>query len=219
MANTGHAGEMRKAILTAAEKVFDANGYAQSTMEAVAVEAGISKGSIYNYFESKQHLFKDVFTEAMASDQADVGELVKGSLPATERLERMLDDWFERLGHYKRIGRLVLEFWAAAARQEQQGELAATLSLMRSQWRGLIAPVIAQGLAAGEFGRQFDPQIAASLIMAIGNGITVQSILDPTLEVDEEFLAAMKRAIMAGLAAKGQGPQASQEEQNHDDRS
>jgi AcrR family transcriptional regulator len=54
----------RQSILAAAEKVFGDCGYAATTMEAVADKAGISKGSIYNYFKNKHDLFKSLFTGA-----------------------------------------------------------------------------------------------------------------------------------------------------------
>lgn len=47
----------KKAILTAAEKVFLERGYVNTTIEKIAAEARVSKGAIYLYFPSKDDLY------------------------------------------------------------------------------------------------------------------------------------------------------------------
>lgn len=46
-----------KRILEAALKVFSASGYSGASMDAVAIEAGLSKPTLYQYFDSKEQLF------------------------------------------------------------------------------------------------------------------------------------------------------------------
>lgn len=50
-------------ILAAALKMFSLKGYAATKLDVVAKEAGVSKGTLYLYFESKEALFKAVVTE------------------------------------------------------------------------------------------------------------------------------------------------------------
>jgi AcrR family transcriptional regulator len=193
--------EKRQAILDAAEKVFDAHGYAGTTMEAVAEQAGIAKGSIYNYFTGKHELFAQVFARIVGGAHADTGQLLAESLPAADKLGRLLDYWSQRLGYYTRVGRLVLESWAAAAREGQGGELAATFQEIYARSRRLLGSILAQGVRSGEFDPRLDPPVAASLILGILDGIVIQSILDVGVRVDEAFLAALRRAILLGLEA------------------
>lgn len=199
MIDEAHLVQRRGEILTAAEKIFDARGYAATTMDAVAAEAGISKGSIYNYFHSKRDLFMQVFSAALAGGEAEFEQLAASPLSATEKLRRLLDNWSNRIEHYRRIGRLVLEFWVTAARQGQKGELAEWFGQKYGHWRKRIAEIVAEGVDSGEFGRHVDPATAASLILAVMDGITVQSILDIGVHVDAEFLAAAKRGVVAAL--------------------
>lgn len=64
-------------ILTAALKTFAIKGFAATKLDVVAKEAGVSKGTVYLYFESKEALFKAVVTEfvlpqiARAEQQAE----------------------------------------------------------------------------------------------------------------------------------------------------
>jgi AcrR family transcriptional regulator len=52
-----------KEILEAAFEEFSRNGHAATTLDQVAVRAGVTKGTIYVYFENKEHLFISMVRE------------------------------------------------------------------------------------------------------------------------------------------------------------
>jgi len=111
------AESRQEAILGAAMALFDRQGYASTTVDEVAAAAGLSKGSIYNYFDSKQDLFTQLFNRAVSQDEADVDTLLSGPLEAGKKLCLILDYWYQGLAADLKIGRLTLEFWAAAAHE------------------------------------------------------------------------------------------------------
>jgi AcrR family transcriptional regulator len=55
----------RKAILTAAKKVFLEKGYVNTTIEKIALKARVSKGAIYLYFSSKDDLYMSLLVPMM----------------------------------------------------------------------------------------------------------------------------------------------------------
>jgi TetR/AcrR family transcriptional repressor of mexJK operon len=59
-------GAKRQRILQGAEVVFSQRGYEGASMSRIAVKAGVSKGTLYNYFDCKSHLFA-VFVETKTS--------------------------------------------------------------------------------------------------------------------------------------------------------
>jgi len=210
MAQTDSTGAKRLAILNAAARVFDAHGYAATTMDAVAAEAKISKGSVYNYFQSKQDLFTQVFAQALSGDEAEGDRIVSEPRSALYRLERLLDMWFIHQRRYRQVGALVLEFWANAARQDDSGALAGFFRDQYARWRRRLTTIIGQGLEAGEFAREFEPEIAATLIMGVLDGIIVHAILDVGVVVDEAFLLSLKRAIIASMTLRAPGAEDNQ---------
>lgn len=195
MASTGNR---REAIIAAAQEAFDAHGYAATTIDEVAAKAGISKGNVYNYFRSKEELFEQVFVAVVAGLETDVLQIFAEPLPAGEKLKRLLDYRCGSMEDCKRIGRLVLEFWATAAR-EQRGQLATTLRQMYDRWREQVAGVLADGVSQGEFRPEVDLALAAALIAALLDGIEVQSILGFGAELNEQYRNSLKRAVMAAL--------------------
>jgi AcrR family transcriptional regulator len=197
--NTTLHAQRREEILVAARECFDAHGYAETTMESVAEKAGLSKGSIYNYFQSKHDLFQHLFMEAFSDENAGFERLMAGAKSAREALTQMLDEWFHRLEHYSRIGRLFMEFWAVAAREH--GQFAEWFSETYHRWSRRLGQVIAEGARNGEFRQDFDPQTAAAIIIAVLDGITLQNIVIDSMNVDAEFRDSLKRGILTGLTA------------------
>src|SRR5262245_30851834 len=60
-------------ILSAAERVFARDGFAATTMDAIAGEAGVSKGGLYRHFSSKD----DLFLTVAARTAAELDELLR----------------------------------------------------------------------------------------------------------------------------------------------
>ena len=195
MAGTGNR---REAIIAAAAQAFDAHGYAATTVDEVAAKAGISKGNVYNYFRSKEELFEQVFVAVVAGFQTDVLKILEEPMPAGEKLKRLLEYHSTSMEDSNRIGRLVLEFWATAAR-EQRGQLAVTLREMYDRWREQVAGVVAEGVSEGEFRSEIEPALAAALIAALLDGIQVQSILGFGAELNEQYRNTLEKAVMAAL--------------------
>jgi TetR/AcrR family fatty acid metabolism transcriptional regulator len=200
----GHLEQRRKEILAAAEKVFAANGYAATTVDQVAAEAGISKGSMYNYFRTKEELFQQSFADVIAETEKESYAALEGPGSSVAALREILAVWARRLEKDKRLGRLFLEFWTTAAREGETGRIGGWFADMYARWRDRIAALIERGQASGEF-HVVDPRNAAALLMAVLDGITVQLILDVGLKVDDDFLAALDRAVFNALRG-GDGP-------------
>ena len=198
---TDRVAKRRSDIIIAASRVFDANGYAATTMDAVAAEAGVAKGSLYNYFPSKHSLFVQVFTTALGEDEQANEMLLTQPISASEKLTRHVDFWFSRLEHYKRIGGLVLEFWANAARVDREGPIAGIFQQMYSRWHGRISAIIAEGVASGEFLSDVNIPAAAISILAATDGVTLYTIMNFGVEFDRDALETMKRGMLAGLTA------------------
>ena len=188
----------RDAIIAAAAQAFDANGYAATTVDQVAVKAGISKGSIYNYFHSKEELFEQVFVSVAAVMEADALHIFTEAASPSRKIRRIIDYHATIREQSQRIGRLVLEFWATAAR-ERRGQLATTLRQAYDRWYQQLAAVVADGIAQGQFRADISPESAAVLLAALLDGIDVHSIFGFGPEHTQQNRDALERAVMAAL--------------------
>src|SRR6266508_6790353 len=86
-------------IVAAALDVFVERGFAAATLYDVARRAGVTKGTIYLYFESKEALFKAVVRETIVPVIAQ-GEALAQSFPgsARELLERLVREYWRLVG-------------------------------------------------------------------------------------------------------------------------
>jgi AcrR family transcriptional regulator len=77
-----------KEILEAAFEEFSRNGYAATTLDQVAVRAGVTKGTIYVYFENKEHLFISMVRELTKQTMDPVLEMFERHEGSTADLLR-----------------------------------------------------------------------------------------------------------------------------------
>jgi AcrR family transcriptional regulator len=92
-------------LLEAALDLFVAKGFAATRVEEVAAKAGVSKGTLFLYFKSKEELFEAVVRENI-SNQISQGmvELENFDGPTTDMLKFAMFAWWERVGNTKASG-------------------------------------------------------------------------------------------------------------------
>lgn len=86
-------------LLAAALALFVEKGFAATRSEEVAARAGVSKGTLYLYYPSKEELFKAVVRENLSSHIADGQQIAaqhRGSM--AELLALVLREWWQRVG-------------------------------------------------------------------------------------------------------------------------
>ncbi|KAA3646547.1 MAG: TetR/AcrR family transcriptional regulator [Chloroflexi bacterium] len=81
------AREKRAQVLTAAQKLFLENGFARTSMEAIRLEAGVSKPTLYNYFASKEDLFIAVVHNLMDDFADDWLPAIRGEVTIRNEAE------------------------------------------------------------------------------------------------------------------------------------
>lgn len=80
----------RLAILQAAATQFRANGFDASSMDKIALEAGVSKRTVYNHFPSKEDLFGATLVEIFHAAAAEMETPYVPGAPLREQLETLL---------------------------------------------------------------------------------------------------------------------------------
>ena len=107
--------QTRARLLTAAKSVFESTGFLEARISDIAEAAGLSHGSFYHYFESKEQIFREIaeaqeaLLTASASDDADT-EAHDGDDPGTEKLsdfERILRANRRYLERYRDNGKIM----------------------------------------------------------------------------------------------------------------
>ena len=136
-------------LLAAALDLFVEKGFAGTRAEEVALRAGVSKGTLFLYFSSKEELFKAVVREYIGSHlRAGFEALAVRQEPSAELLAFCITQWWERYGATKASGITKLMMSEAA----NFPELAAFYRQeVIMPGRALIRGVLQRGVDSGEF--------------------------------------------------------------------
>lgn len=95
----------RKKIMDASLELFGTVGYEATSMAVIAKKAGISKGLIYNYFESKEDLLKGLIEELTSIGEALMADMLTDDPKKT--LENIFRLTFKWLREHEKLNRLI----------------------------------------------------------------------------------------------------------------
>jgi AcrR family transcriptional regulator len=174
-------------LLDAALQLFVERGFASARMEEVAARAGVSKGTLYLYYPSKEELLKAVIRERLSNEiEAGAIEVAKHVGSHAELLHDLLANWWLR----------VLDSPASGVFKLIITEVRSFPEIAEYYYREVVEPgaeliggVLRRGIAAGEF-RAVDVDAAMqSLVLpmvmlcvhkhSLGACATVEPLLDP----------------------------------------
>lgn len=156
--------EARPAELTAAAlELFVERGFKGTRLEDVAARAGVSKGTLYLYFEDKEALFAAVIREGILPNLAQVEQLVRDHEgPTADLIRNLVHFWWRNVGG-TRLGGLPKLIFSEAANFPDLCKL--FLDEVFNRGQALIIQILERGIARGEF-RPCDPRYVARLIIA-----------------------------------------------------
>ena len=187
---------VKDAILDATDRLLARYGYRKMTVEDIASEAHIGKGTIYLHFTSKEEVVLSHVDRIVDRLKDRLREIGNSNAPAAERLRRMLlmrvMFRFDSIQHYTQS----LNDLLAALRPG----LLARRALYFDAEAQIFAEVLLKGLDAGEF--QFDDEHAtAHALLQATNGLLPYSL--STTELGERQDVEQRTADVADLMLSG----------------
>ena len=192
----GDAGSRRAVILDAALRVFGQYGYRRTSMDDVAREADIAKGTIYLSFTSKEEVFQ-ALSERL-SQRMLAGAEAASRRPGTtaDKLAAMHAAWF---GTYAdTISRSPHAAELLDAKHRLSADLVADAA---SRYKRLVRDVLTDAAAAGELDLEpagLTADTAAELLIASARGLE-SSAASPAAY--RRYLNALVRVMVAGLSS------------------
>ncbi len=188
--------ERRREILEAALAVFTQKGYHATNVSDVAAQAGVSQGTIYWYFDSKDELFQAAILFAFM----DFGEAALGGLDqyptATEKLWAMARAMEDFADVAEGLFMLFLGYWASSDRREESAQV--WMDLLR-EYKDVVAGIIEEGVANGEF-KQVDAEALVWALLAVYDGLAAYGMFMPEMDLPRVNRAFVE-TLLNGLRA------------------
>ena len=187
----------RELLLAATRRVFLARGYHGSTLDAIAAEAGFSKGVVYSQFESKADLFLALLDERIAERAAENERVVREAGGGAAAVAALYALGRRRAQREVDWNLLLLEFRAQAAREPALNE-----SYAKAHARTIdgIANLLSRIFDAAGIEPPRPPELLATFVLAIGSGANLENLVAPGSLPPDAVIELVGRAL--GLSAE-----------------
>ena len=173
----------RVCLVEAASKVFAARGFSGTRVVDIAKQAGVGKGTVYEYFDSKEELFLAVFEWFHEGIARRINERLDSTRTALSQLAASFAESAAIIEDFKDLASLNLDFWAACRGSAFEGRFKAALAELYDGFRGLMAAIIQGGQELGEFRKDVDPYAVAAALVGAFDGMSVQHWIDDSTDL------------------------------------
>ena len=198
--------ETRDQLIAASARVFSRRGFHGTSLEAIAEEAGFSRGAVYYNFADKEELFLELLDRRCAERAQDLrgvfAEVDEGDVDATARqagvaaqhaLDAMTGDPEWRA--------LYLEFLAHAARDPA---FRRRFGRRTQEMRSALEEVVVQRTAPFADALDMEPEQLAVVIDALGTGLWASHMLHGARAVPPDLFSKALALVVEGIAARAQ---------------
>ncbi len=190
--------EKKAQILEVAIQVFASKGVNNTTIAEIALAANIGKGTVYEYFTSKDEIFSASFHFFMAKIENVIFNRINQISDPLEKLIAYFSSWGEIMeGEYLDYLKIVLDFWAASIRNQQSSE-AFDLARLYEEYRKIIEILLDECIAKEKIS-PVDTKIVASIMLGSLDGLLIQWIADSTVFNIKEAMSLLSDILIKGL--------------------
>ena len=189
--------ERKDQIMNAAEGVFSQKGFNDARMDDIAEETGLSKGTLYLYFKSKEDLviaildrmFKEVFQGLKARKNTESS--------ATEAIWRFTEDAIRDYKKMMRMMPIAYEFLALVFRNKIVQK---AFKQYFNHYMNALVPIIQRGIDSGEF-RRAEAEDIAIAAGAIFEGTILLWVYDKSRVDVERHIRSSIDLLLKGVLA------------------
>jgi len=182
-------------IIEAATNVFARLGFQKARMDDIVEESGLSKGTLYWYFKSKDDLIVGIIDKLLGNELTELRKLQATEGPVQEKLSKFIDITID---DFKRISPLLpmyYEFFAMAMRSQS---IQSMFSRYFRSYMEVLTPLIQEGIHAREF-EDIDATEAAIAIAAVLEGMIVLTAYDPDIIDLERHIRSASKILIDGM--------------------
>ena len=195
MSRKRESAETRKAqIVGAAAKCFQTKGYENTTIDDIAAQYGLSKGSIYWYYSSKKEIMMDFFRWWMQEMFEAMTEITLNEDSSRDAILAMGRFFIDQLKSDYRLYSTLMVIWGTAYEDDAVRQMSADLYQLYDE---MIVNLLTQGEERGEF-TVGDKKAIGAILMSFGDGILARQVVANDLDLDRvgQSLQEVIKAIL-----------------------
>jgi AcrR family transcriptional regulator len=163
-------------------------GIADSTFERVAGKAGVSRGLLHYYFGTKERLLVEVVRRDTDERIASLAEAMRAAKTVDDLIIAMSETFERTLREQTGYVYMVSELYVAG---RNSPDLQRGLGELYSRARREFAEILREKEREGVIELRYEPEATLAYLFAAGDGLTVQRLTDPSLDVRSTMEAAI----------------------------
>lgn len=167
-------GKKTADISEAALKVFGDRGFSRTRMEDIAKEAGIGKGTIYEYFRDKVDILNYVVNQFFDAFLKGIIDVVETETKPAEKLLSLIDFALQNVAEWEDHCATYIEYFSSVREDEGRFSLSGQYETMKK----VIIDLVSECQKSGDIDGSFNPEAVAELLVSIYDGLIVHRLLE-----------------------------------------
>lgn len=185
--------DKRERILKAALKIFSCKSFHQVKVEEIASQAGVGKGTVYEYFSSKEDLLQEAFKVSSERYMDIFDRCLESPLPFWERVKMIIELHINFLKDHEEMARFVMD-----SHSRPLGELKGWMLKKRTERLEVVKRMLQRGINDGEI-RDLEVETASrlflGLIFSVFAGVMFFDKMLPQEEMVDTILDILRRGM------------------------
>lgn len=187
--------ERKDQIMNAAEEVFSQKGFSDARMDDIAEETGLSKGTLYLYYKSKDDLIIAILDRIFQREFRTLENLDIASTSAADAIWAFTETTSKDVKMMMRLLPITYEFMGLAFRNKFVQKAFTTYF---NRYMDILVPVIQKGIDSGEF-RPGDAYEIALAMGAIMEGTLLLWVYDSSMVEPEKHIRSGMKLLLDGV--------------------
>ncbi len=190
------SSDKRERILQAALKVFSHKSFHQVKVEEIASQAGVGKGTVYEYFSSKEELLQNALKVSSERHMDIFDRCLESPRPFWERVKMIIELHINFLKDHEEMARFVME-----SHSRPLGELKGWMLKKRSQRLEKVKAILQRGIDEGEI-RDLEVETASRLFLGLTFSVFAGFMFFDKMLPQEEMVDTILDILRRGMGTE-----------------
>jgi AcrR family transcriptional regulator len=178
-------------IVNVAARLIGQKGYHAVSMREISEQSGVSKPTIYYYFNSKEGLFHYLFNTAIAYSDSQINEILARDISVREKMTELIKARFHQTLKYPDFAKFFLHLFIFMEDTPLSKQFQAEAIIRRE----IITRLIQQGINNKEFGLSVEPPIAVEIIIGTLIHFIAQQLLSTKKILSDDLATKIMKVL------------------------
>ncbi len=190
----------RSEIAAVAIKLFAEKGFEKTSIQEIANNAGIGKGTVYHYFKTKEKIFNQAANEIFNEFGKSIGDTFLQLGDPKEQLSEIIKQMTNTGAEFEQFFIVYMELWLINLRNSGFGDSMKMFEDLLYEFRKMIAHIIDTGKKRNIFRKDVDSMSLGVFLLASLDGILLHYVFDQhrfdIKQIGNDFLEILLNGLL-----------------------